>query len=87
MKKSMYLGVLALFVIACSNSNNDNNKSEEPAITNHSETTGGNPSYDPNRGEGKFTKVDISPKLDVAESEAGNKIYRIKLLSRERFYK
>jgi cytochrome c2 len=78
MKKLMYLGVLTLMVVACNNSNTDKNKSEEPATTNQSETTEGNPSYDPKRGEGKFTKVDISPNLDEAKAEAGNKIYSLK---------
>ncbi|HEY8658162.1 MAG TPA: cytochrome c [Hanamia sp.] len=78
MKKLMYLGVLTLMVVACNNSNTDKNKSEEPATTSQSETTDGNPSYDPKRGEGKFTKVDISPNLDEAKAEAGNKIYSLK---------
>jgi cytochrome c551/c552 len=78
MKKLMYLGVLTLMVVACNNSNTDKNKSEEPATVNQSETTDGNPSYDPKRGEGKFTKVDISPNLDEAKAEAGNKIYSLK---------
>ena len=78
MKKLMYLGVLTLMVVACNNSNTDKNKSEEEATTSQSETSDGNPSYDPKRGEGKFTKVDISPNLDEAMAEAGNKIYSVK---------
>jgi len=78
MKKLMYLGVLTLMVVACNNSNTDKNKSEEEATTSQSETSDGNPSYDPKRGEGKFTKVDISPNLDEAKAEAGNKIYSLK---------
>lgn len=78
MKKWMLIVVLALFAGACSNSNNDNKKKEVPATSNQSETKDGNPSYDPNRGEGKFTNVDISTKLDEVKAEAGNKVYTIK---------
>ena len=78
MKKLMYLGVLTLMVVACNNSNTDKNKSEEEATTSQSETSDGNPSYDPKRGEGKFTNVDISPNLNEAMAEAGNKIYSVK---------
>ena len=77
MKKLIYLCVLTLIVVACNNSNTDNSKSNEPAVTS-TETSGGNPSYDPKRGEGPFTKVDISATLDVAKADAGQKIYTVK---------
>jgi hypothetical protein len=38
----------------------------------------GNPSYDPHRGEGKFTKVDLGSGLDAAMAETGNKVYGVK---------
>jgi hypothetical protein len=78
MKKLMYLGVLTLFVVACSNSNDDKNKSEEPSTTNQSETTDDKPSYDPKRGEGKFTHVDIGEKLDAPLAEQGEETYSVK---------
>jgi cytochrome c551/c552 len=77
MKKLIYLGVLTLMAVACNNSNTDNSKSNEPAVT-PTETSGGNPSYDPKRGEGPFTKVDISATLDVAKADAGQKVYAVK---------
>ena len=77
MKKLIYLGVLTLMAVACNNSNTDNTKSDEPAVT-PTETSGGNPSYDPKRGEGPFTKVDISATLDVAKADAGQKVYTVK---------
>ena len=77
MKKLIYLGVIALMAVACNNSNSDSSKSEEPAVT-PTETSGGNPSYDPKRGEGPFTKVDISANLDVAKADAGQKVYTVK---------
>jgi mono/diheme cytochrome c family protein len=53
-----------------------NNKAEE---TPSAETTeNGNPSYDPNRGEGKFKDVAVSEKLDAKMAEAGNKTFDVK---------
>lgn len=77
MKKLIYLCVLTLMAVACNNSNTGNNKSDEPAVT-PTETSGGNPSYDPKRGEGPYTKVDVGAGLDVAKADAGQKIYTVK---------
>lgn len=38
-------------------------------------------SYDPHRGEGKHSTVEISPTLDVAAAEAGAKIQSVKCAS------
>src|SRR5690348_17003829 len=46
-----------------------------------SKTASGNPSYDPNRGEGKFTNVDVSPTLNTAMADKGEKIYQVKCSS------
>lgn len=79
MKKLVYLLGLTFLAVACNNSSSDKGKTDESsASSNASETTTGNPSYDPNRGEGKFTKVDIAPTLDNAMAEAGNKVYSVK---------
>lgn len=37
-----------------------------------------NPSYDPNRGEGKFTTVALGDKLDAAMAVSGDKIQGVK---------
>jgi cytochrome c2 len=39
---------------------------------------GANPSYDANRGAGKFTKVDIPAALDAPKAGAGEKVYSVK---------
>ncbi len=41
----------------------------------------GNPSYDPNRGEGKFKNVQVSPSLDTAMASAGEKVFSVKCSS------
>lgn len=84
MKKVIYLGVLMLIFTSCNNSGSKNNGHEESATeatksdTAAGQGTSANPSYDPNRGEGKFTHVDVSPKLNEEMAEGGEKIYKVK---------
>lgn len=77
------LGLSILFVTSCGG----NNTSEEATTANDTTTastsasdakSGDNPSYDPHRGEGKFTKVDIGPSLDMAKAESGQKVFDVK---------
>ena len=77
MKKIIALSIIAFFIAACGNNDTDVKKESSPS-NETKETANGNPSYDPNRGEGKFTKVDISPNLDVAKAEAGSKVFAVK---------
>ena len=51
---------------------------ETPAATT---TENGNPSYDPNRGEGKFTKVEVGSTLDAAMAASGEKVSGVKCSS------
>lgn len=77
MKKIILIMSITIGIYACSN--NSAAKKEEPAAQNPAET--GNPSYDPKRGVGKFTKVDVSPTLDKAMADAGEKIADVKCAS------
>jgi len=77
MKKLLVLGIFTLFIAACGG-NNSEEKSEKKESSSESEKTEGNPSYDPHRGVGKFTKVDVSPTLDVAKADAGEKVFSVK---------
>ncbi len=56
-----------------------NNSQTEPLQDNSA--TGGNPTYDPNRGEGKFTTVDLGSGLDGALATEGEKIASVKCFS------
>jgi len=77
MKKLIFLGAVVLSLAACGGATND--KSGDSANKDQSEKTeNGNPSYDPKRGEGKFTTVDIGEHLDAAKADAGNKVYSVK---------
>ncbi|NEU09546.1 cytochrome c [Flavihumibacter sp. R14] len=80
MKKLLCLSALVLFVAACAGSGDGTGSDTTSAAT--SETTeGGNPSYDPNRGEGKFTNVEVKPNLDAGMAEKGEKVADLKCTS------
>lgn len=81
MKKFLVIICICLSIglaISCGSNNNN----AQPAQNSSSEkTTDGNPDYDPHRGEGKFTKVDIPAALNPAMAESGNKVYNVKCSS------
>lgn len=76
MKKLIVFGIITLIIAACGNSNSGE-KQTAPA-SDEKATSGTNPSYDPQRGEGKFSKVDVTSALDAAKAESGNKIFSVK---------
>lgn len=82
MKKFLLLSAVAAFLFACgSNSEGGKTEAKDNAAATTSATDNGNPSYDPERGIGKFTKVDVNPQLDAAMAEAGTKVYDTKCAS------
>jgi cytochrome c551/c552 len=76
MKKLLVLCIIALGIAACGGSDSDDKKEAAPSTP--STTENANPSYDPNRGIGKFTKIDVSPTLEVAKADAGEKVFSVK---------
>jgi len=70
--------VLALVIIAAMYACGNQNGSPTLAKANEEKAASANPSYDPNRGEGKFKDVEVSVKLDAAMAEGGGKIYAVK---------
>ena len=79
----LMISSLFAFIVAC-NSNptkEDFSTNEETSETPSATTENGNPSYDPKRGEGKFTKVDIGATLDNAMAATGEKIAGVKCSS------
>jgi hypothetical protein len=82
MKRLLVLFALAAFLSGCNGNDSGNSKetgTDSKATTTESTTTPeGNPSYDPERGAGKFTKVDLPANLDPAMSEQGEKVYSVK---------
>lgn len=74
--------IIAAFIIvsamyACGN---QSGSSAAPAGETKSEAAA-NPSYDPNRGEGKFKTVEVGATLDAAMAENGNKVFSVKCSS------
>jgi mono/diheme cytochrome c family protein len=82
MKKLAILLFTGAFIAACGGGSSDKpaSTSETPAAeTKNAEN--GNPSYDPQRGEGKFKDVVVSEKLDPTMAAAGEKVYTVKCAS------
>lgn len=77
MKKMLIVFSFLGFVYACGNEASSD-KTSGTESTPQTTTDNGNPSYDPERGAGKFTSVDVKPELDKAMAEAGNKVYDVK---------
>ncbi|CAN5299207.1 hypothetical protein BH09BAC2_BH09BAC2_04400 [soil metagenome] len=79
MKRWAILLFAAVAFSACGNDNNNGGSSETTKSNSTSATSdNGNPSYDPNRGEGKFKNVEIPATLDVAMAEKGQQIFGVK---------
>ena len=79
MKKLLILSIIAFGFASCGGGDSSSQKKETTAES--SKTASGNPSYDPNRGEGKFTTVDVKPTLEAAKADAGEKVYSVKCSS------
>ncbi len=77
MKKMLIVFSFVGFVYACNNEASSD-KTSGTESTTQTTTDKGNPSYDPERGAGKFTNVDVKPELDKAMAEAGLKVYDVK---------
>ena len=87
MKKLIALSLVVVFAISCGENSSYTKKGEEnKAISTtppadkvgDNAQAGANPSYDPKRGEGKFTKVELSLTLDAAKADGGKKVYEVK---------
>ena len=77
MKKLAFLGIITFTIVACGN-NADEKKAVAPAAAEQPASAGANPSYDPARGEGKFSHVEVGPALDAAKATGGEKIFTVK---------
>jgi len=79
MKKIIIVCSIALFLAACGGSgDNGNANSSAPATDTSATSAKTNPTYDPNRGEGKFQDVKLSDKLDADMAAKGQKIAELK---------
>jgi mono/diheme cytochrome c family protein len=75
MKKVIIFSMIVFAAYACGGSGEQKEGSE-----NNSEAakSSGNPEYDPNRGEGRFTNVEVGEHLDAVMASEGKKVYDVK---------
>ncbi len=76
MKKFIVAFTIIAFAAACGG-----NASPDKTASDSEKKADDVGDYDPHRGEGKFTKVELSPTLDVAKVELGNKVAAVKCMS------
>lgn len=78
MKNVLILSALCWLLAGCSG-----NEAKEPASAESANSTTSTDieKYDPERGTGKFTNVDIPPTLDEAKAAAGQKVTDVKCAS------
>lgn len=74
--------IAALFVVAAMYAcGNQNGTTAAGSSSEEKKEAGGNPSYDPNRGEGKFKSVEVSGALNAQMADNGNKVFSVKCSS------
>lgn len=83
MKKLIVTGLLISFATllnSCGEKKSSDNSEAGTSNAAASDQTkaADNPSYDPHRGEGKFTKVDLAASVDAAKADVGKKVYDVK---------
>ncbi len=78
MKKLLFLTIICAAMAACGGSGADKGKNPYQNDDAGKKESNGNPAYDPQRGEGKFDRVDISPSLNTAMADGGKKVYDVK---------
>jgi len=81
MKKLLILITGGIILYSCGNQNTPSADANEPAAKTEEKTDNGNPSYDPERGIGKYTTVDLGDKLDEAMAKKGKEVADVKCLS------
>lgn len=75
MKRIILASIIITGLYACGN---QNGSPAGTAGTEEKKESGANPSYDPNRGEGKFKSIEVGGKLDPVMADNGNKVYSVK---------
>ena len=81
MKKLAVILFFGTLIASCGGGAGSDTKATTSPDDAKKNTENGNPSYDPNRGEGKFTKVEVGATLDAAMATNGEKIYGVKCSS------
>lgn len=81
MKKFILLAAIGILIYAssCGSQSTENQSASDTTAASDQNTASQDPSsYDPKRGEGKFTTVEVGDHLDGAMAGEGKKVYDVK---------
>ena len=81
MKKLAIVLFLGALIASCGGGAGSDTKATADPYDATKKTDNGNQSYDPKRGEGKFTKVDVPAALDATMAVNGEKTFGVKCSS------
>ena len=86
LKSLLLIGFWALLLSSCGSKPPASDETDATEQTDNADATSEsgsdeNPSYDPNRGLGKYTEVELEAKLDATMAENGQKAYDVKCSS------
>lgn len=81
MKRIAILLVMSACMAACGGNSEKNTDTASKTPSEPAKTDNGNPAYDPERGEGKFTDVAVAATVDQTMAAAGEKIFSVKCSS------
>lgn len=81
MKKYLIIAICTSILAACGGGEEKTEKTGPISNASTETTENGNPSYDPDRGEGKFKNVEIPATVDNALASTGEKAYGVKCSS------
>ncbi|HEX5150578.1 MAG TPA: cytochrome c [Parafilimonas sp.] len=70
--------ISSLFIYSCGGGAGSSSTTESSASTADDNASADNPSYDPDRGTGRFTTVDVGEHLDAAMADEGKKVFDVK---------
>ena len=70
--------LLLIFISSCGSGESQKTESTDSESKKNISDLYDAPTYDPHRGEGKFTTIDLGDKLDVTMAETGQKVFEVK---------
>ena len=83
MRSAFALFLFMMFLISCGGGSSSTGEQGKNPYSTENKNESGNPTYDPHRGEGKWTaeNVSVGATLDAALAESGHKIQSVKCAS------